>query len=119
MYFKVKTSEEVFELLKGFMPTSEESITLENALGRVLSREILSPEDLPGFERSTMDGYAIRAKDVFGATESIPVLLEVVGEVSMGKPPEISVRGGQDIHRRNVTAGRRWRGNAGILSFVR
>ncbi|MFC1535006.1 gephyrin-like molybdotransferase Glp [Thermodesulfobacteriota bacterium] len=97
MFFKVKTSEEVFEVLKDFNPIGEEEVSLEDALGRVLSKDIKSSENLPGFYRSTMDGYAVRARDTFGATESLPALLEVAGEVIMGQPPEVSVENGKAI----------------------
>jgi molybdopterin molybdotransferase len=97
LYFKVKTSEEVFEILKGFEATGEEEVLLEEASGRVLSREIMSPEDLPGFNRSSMDGYAVMAKDTYGATEGLPALLEVGGEVIMGRPPTVTVRPGMAI----------------------
>jgi len=97
VFFKVKTSEEVFEILKDFAPTGEESISLGAALGRTLSREIISPENLPGFYRSSMDGYAVRAKDTFGATESLPAFLDVVGEVLMGQVPTKVVEPGQAV----------------------
>jgi molybdopterin molybdotransferase len=65
----------------------EEMLPLENTLGRILSRDIRSPEDLPAHPRSTMDGYAVRARDTFGATESMPAYLEISGEVQMGELP--------------------------------
>ena len=97
MFFQVKTSEEVFEILKGFSPVGEESVRLDDALGRALSRNILSPEDLPGFHRSTMDGYAVKSKDTFGAAESLPAFLEVAGEVIMGQVPAVSVTPGKAV----------------------
>ncbi|MBW1805733.1 MAG: molybdopterin molybdenumtransferase MoeA, partial [Deltaproteobacteria bacterium] len=97
MFFKVKTCEEVHEILKGFSPTKEEAVTLEDSLGRVLYRNIVAREDLPGFFRSTMDGYAVRAKDTFGATESLPALLEMAGEVAMGQPPAVIAGPGQAV----------------------
>ena len=97
MYLKVKTSEEVMEILRGFGPTAGEDVSLENGPGRVLSGEIISPEDLPGFNRSSMDGYAVMAKDTFGATEALPALLEVGGEVIMGRPPDVKSVPGKAI----------------------
>ncbi|MCJ7595958.1 MAG: molybdopterin molybdotransferase MoeA [Desulfobacterales bacterium] len=97
MFFKVKTTEEVLRLLKGFSPVEMETVPLEASFGRVLGKEIVSPEDLPGFNRSSMDGYAIRAKDSFGATESLPALLEVVGEVKMGRVPTVTVGEGRAV----------------------
>jgi molybdopterin molybdotransferase len=97
LYFKLKTSEEVFEILKTFPPVKEETISLGDGLGRVLSRTVTSPEDLPGFKRSSMDGYAVRAKDTFGATESLPVLLEIGGEVIMGQIPTVKTEPGKAV----------------------
>jgi len=56
---------------------------------------IASPEDLPAFPRSTVDGYAVRAADTFGAGESLPAYLTVVGEVHMGETPTVNVGVGQ------------------------
>jgi molybdopterin molybdotransferase len=97
VFFKVKTTEEVLELVQGFQPVGEEIVSLDRAYGRVLSKDILSPEDLPGFPRTSVDGYAIRAKDSFGATESLPALLEIVGEVGMGQIPATTVGPGQAV----------------------
>ena len=95
MFFKVKTSEEVFQIIEQFGPLGEETVPLDKASGRILSRDIISPEDLPGFYRSTMDGYAVKAKDTFGATESLPAMIQVTGEVIMGQVPTEGVGPGQ------------------------
>ena len=97
MFFKVKTSEEVFEILKKFDPLGEEVLPLDACIGRIASQNIISPEDLPGFHRSTMDGYALRAKDTFGANESLPALFDIKGEVVMGQIPDTGVGPGQAI----------------------
>ncbi len=97
MFFKVKTTEEVLDLVQGFQPVGEEMVLLDKAFSRVLSKEMVCPEDLPGFPRTTVDGYAIKAKDSFGATESLPALLEIVGEVGMGHIPTVTVAAGQAV----------------------
>jgi molybdopterin molybdotransferase len=97
VYFKVKTTEEVLALVQGFQPVGEETVSLDRAHGRVLSKEILSPEDLPGFARTSVDGYAIKARDSFGATENLPALLEIAGEVGMGQIPAMTVGAGQAV----------------------
>jgi molybdopterin molybdotransferase len=96
-FFKVRSSEEVLELLKGFSPCGEETIPLAEALGRIVSLAIIAPEDLPEFSRTTMDGYAVRAKDTFGASESLPAFLEITGEVAMGQTPTGSVTAGKAV----------------------
>jgi len=97
LFFSVKTSEEVLEILKGFSPVGEETIFIGEGLNRVLSREIFSREDLPCFPRSSMDGYAVRARDTFGAAETLPAFLEVEGEVLMGRAPAGAVTQGKAI----------------------
>src|SRR5262249_27260126 len=66
-----------------------------HASGRITAAAVLAPEHLPAFPRSTMDGYAVRARDTFGASESLPAYLEVVGEVRMGQAPDITLATGQ------------------------
>lgn len=71
-----------------------ETISLAEALDRVLAAPVLSPEDLPAHARSTMDGFAVRATDTFGTSESMPGYLQITGEVRMGEPPKGEVKGG-------------------------
>ena len=63
----------------------ETQVKLENSLGMVSSRDIISGEDLPSFSRSTVDGYAVRAEDTFGATEAMPAYLNLFQEVLMSQ----------------------------------
>ena len=96
-FFKLKTPDEVFQIIDGFSPVGHEAVSLENALGRVLSRDLIAPEDLPDFFKSTMDGYAVQAGSTFGATESLPALLETAGEIAMGQAEKIGLHAGQAI----------------------
>jgi molybdopterin molybdotransferase len=64
-----------------------ETVPLAEGLDRITSEEIIAPEDLPPCDRSTMDGYAVVAADTFGASQSLPAYLNVVGEVFMGEKP--------------------------------
>jgi molybdopterin molybdotransferase len=72
-----------------------EMVPTPQALGRVTASAVLAAEHLPAFPRSTMDGYAVRARDTFGASESLPAFLEVVGEVRMGQAPDLTLTTGQ------------------------
>ncbi len=72
-----------------------ERVDTEKALGRVTAAPILAPHPLPDFRRSTVDGYAVCAADTHGASESLPIYLELVGELPMGATPEIAVSPGQ------------------------
>ncbi|MBF0565644.1 MAG: molybdopterin molybdotransferase MoeA [Nitrospirae bacterium] len=63
--------------------------------GRIIAEEITADEDLPGFPKSTMDGYAVNAKDTFGASETIPQFLKLFGQdVFMGEQPDFSLAPG-------------------------
>jgi len=86
----VVSLDEALQLLLKQLPASTARkimLPLEESLGRICAEDILSPENLPPYPRSTMDGYAVRAKDTFGATEQLPAYLEVSGEVAMGEFP--------------------------------
>lgn len=72
-----------------------ERIDAAAALGRVLAADIVAPHPLPEFERTTVDGYAVRAADTFGAADSLPAYLHLVGEVPMGAEPEFELGEGQ------------------------
>jgi len=88
--FSVLSPEEVVRIIQeAVRPLPKETVPLEEAGGRVCANEVLAPEDLPGFSRSTVDGYAVYSGDTFGASESAPALLNFAGEVRMGEeaPP--------------------------------
>jgi molybdopterin molybdotransferase len=65
-------------------PVTEE-IPAEYAPGRVLCADVIAPEDIPGFDRSVVDGFAVRAEDTTGSTEALPALLQCTGRVAMGQ----------------------------------
>jgi molybdopterin molybdotransferase len=65
----------------------ESAVSIDDSYGRVLSRDIVSPEDLPGFPRSTVDGYAVISGDTFGASEGSPAYIGVSYEILMGEEP--------------------------------
>jgi molybdopterin molybdotransferase len=96
-FFKLKPPTEVFHIIDGFSAVDAETISMEDVLGRVLSEDLTAPEDLPDFFKSTMDGYAVQTRNTFGATESMPTLLEITGEVSMGVAEKIKVESGQAV----------------------
>ena len=84
--FNVLTVQQARQTLsKHVIRREEETVPLLEGLNRVLSRDIVSLEEVPGFDRSTMDGYAVRARDIFGAAESLPAYVNIAGEVIMGR----------------------------------
>lgn len=72
-----------------------ERIAVVDALGRVLAADLAAPHDLPSFPRSTVDGYAVVARDTHGASASLPAYLDVVGEAPMGQAAVVSLDEGQ------------------------
>lgn len=96
-FFKVKSVDEVLAIINEFEPLDSEEVSLEDAHGRILKEPVISPEDLPLFSRSTMDGFAVRAKDTFGATEGLPALFSIIGEVGMGEEPDVTVSTGEAV----------------------
>ncbi|MEW6439537.1 MAG: gephyrin-like molybdotransferase Glp [bacterium] len=94
-FFRVVTPDEIFEQLASFRRVGTERVRLEDAGARVLASEVASGEDQPPWPRSTMDGYAVKAADTFGATDALPGLLSVSGRVEMGKMPGFEIRPGQ------------------------
>jgi molybdopterin molybdotransferase len=72
-------------------PQAEE-IASADSLGRVLVMPVIAATPLPPFARTTVDGYAVRARDTFGASESLPAYLALAGEVSMGSAPTLSLQ---------------------------
>ncbi|MFB6152193.1 MAG: molybdopterin biosynthesis protein, partial [Haloarculaceae archaeon] len=72
-----------------------ESVPLADARGRVLAERVDAGIDVPGFDRASMDGYAVRARDTFGAGETDPVVLPLVGSVHAGERPAVSLDAGE------------------------
>src|SRR3954468_5005783 len=96
-FFAVRT---VAETLAGFRParrTSPEPVALEDARGRVPVEPVVAGSDLPGFARSTVDGFAVRAADTYGASEGLPSYLDVAGTVAMGRAPSVDVAPGTAV----------------------
>jgi molybdopterin molybdotransferase len=96
-FFATRT---VAEALAGFRPgrrTPAEPVPVAAALHRVPAVPVTAPHALPGFARSTVDGYAVRAADTYGASEGLPGYLQVTGAVLMGAEPEVSVGPGTAV----------------------
>jgi len=94
--FTVVSPDEAFERLRARLSPDPraEHVPLEHALGRTLARSIVAGESLPAFARSAMDGYAVRARETHGASEGSPIYLRLIGEVSMGVIPEMTLAPG-------------------------
>ena len=84
-------------VLAVFGPLSPVDVDLEDALGLVAAANVDAPHDLPPFDNSSMDGYAVRCTDVARATESTPVALDLVGESKAGSPSDATVESGTAV----------------------
>ncbi|MDP3228833.1 MAG: molybdopterin biosynthesis protein, partial [Acidovorax sp.] len=96
-FFRLQTREEVLALYPRFAPVGVEEVELASAGGRVLAAAVAAPEAVPAFLRAAMDGYAVRAKDTFGAGVGAPQYLEIKGEVPMGAAPPRGVGPGEAL----------------------
>lgn len=95
-FLKVVKYEEALQKIKQYFPAAQsESIHLLQAYNRVCATTVKSPEPLPAFNRTSVDGYAVNAEDTFGCSESMPAFLELVGEVKMGEEPNLKLNPGQ------------------------
>ncbi len=72
-----------------------ETVSLSDARGRVLAERVDADLDVPGFDRASMDGYAVRGRDTFGADEADPIELDLVGAVHAGTEPDVVVGEGE------------------------
>lgn len=90
--------DEARDLLLSHLPTptvDSERIDVPSALNRILAEDIFAPHPLPDFQRTTVDGYAVRAVDTHGASDSLPAYLTLIGEVPMGDAPAFEIGPGQ------------------------
>jgi molybdenum cofactor synthesis domain-containing protein len=100
LFRKLLTFEEaqkkIDEQFKPVFLGEEETVLLE-AYNRVLNEDVVSALDIPPFNRSTVDGYAVKAEDTFEADENTPVTLKVSGAVNIGEPPNVKVGKGEAV----------------------
>lgn len=99
-FFTVLPVQEARKKLISCLPVEmrkSEQKPLLQCLGRRLARPLLAQENVPGFARSTVDGYAVRARDTFGATEGLPSFLLIAGEVWMGFAPPRGIGVGETM----------------------
>src|SRR5688572_6333014 len=79
-------------------PRGVERIPLDAALGRVLATDVLSPVDVPSFDRSNVDGFAVVAEDTFGASEGVPRIVRLADEhIHTGVVPATTIRSGEAV----------------------
>lgn len=97
-FFKVLTLAQVYELLaKQRFKLELEECFLAESLNRVLAQKIIAKEDWPLAPRSCMDGYALKAEDTFGASETNPAYVNLVGEIKIDSQPTLAIESGQCV----------------------
>lgn len=94
-FFRLQTIAEVLKLIEQFDPLANELVPVASAWNRVTAAPITAAADVPEFTRSTMDGYAVRAQDTFGAGSGNPAWLTIVGDVGMGEEARLPLAAGQ------------------------
>ncbi|MHA1754588.1 MAG: molybdopterin biosynthesis protein [Candidatus Odinarchaeia archaeon] len=99
IFRKLKPVEEVLEILFSNLPKTPfyEVIKLDDALGRIIAKDITSEVDVPGFDRASMDGYAVIAEDIFGADELSPVNLKNIGKIEASEISDLSIKNGECV----------------------
>ncbi|OIJ12600.1 molybdopterin molybdenumtransferase MoeA [Anaerobacillus alkalilacustris] len=99
-FFNVKTVEETYkqieELVKSVKETEE--IPLASSLHRIVAEDVVATESVPSFQRSTVDGYAVKAKETYGSSETLPGFLSIVGKVVMGEEVTTPLGNGEAIY---------------------
>ncbi|MGQ9720696.1 MAG: molybdopterin molybdotransferase MoeA [Candidatus Jordarchaeum sp.] len=86
-----KVNDALNRIITRIQRSEPETVPVTESLGRILYEDIYSPRNIPHFDRSAMDGYAVIAEDTFGASQHSPIKLKVIGEVRVGKPPNLKV----------------------------
>jgi molybdopterin molybdotransferase len=96
-FLNLTPPDEALELLLSQIPVNPipEGVSTDLALGRVTATPVLAPHPLPDFRRSTVDGFAVRAADTYGAGESLPAYLNMIGEVHMGQSTDLVLEAAQ------------------------
>ncbi|TWI76920.1 molybdopterin molybdochelatase [Desulfobotulus alkaliphilus] len=94
-FFSVISLEDALKLIHRFPRIQKEKISVCKCLHRIAAEDILAKETVPPFSRSTRDGFALRAKDSFGASESASPLFIIKGRVSMGEAPDFFIESGE------------------------
>lgn len=97
-FFEVTAFEKAKELIKNNMPSQllrSEKLPLDICSGKIVSQDIIANDCLPNYNRSTVDGYAVRAEDVLAASESIPSVVCLIGEIKIGEIPTASLQCGE------------------------
>src|SRR5258706_9802348 len=84
-------------ILQVIPPPTVESAPVAESAGRTLARAVLAPINIPSFDNSAMDGFAVRAEDLSGASREQPVSLNLIGEIPAGNAPSLRLGCGECV----------------------
>lgn len=99
-FLDLMTPEKFFQLLKDshpLRPVKQEMLAFIDSLHRIVAEDLFSSVDLPPFTRSTVDGFAVRAADTTGVSETLPAYLDLIGEVFIGEATQLEIKSGQAV----------------------
>src|SRR5512136_2794504 len=94
---KIEDALETILKALGKLDSSLETIPTEDSLGRILGEDVVSRFDIPSYDKSAVDGYAVMAKDTFGSSTSNPVELKIIGETAAGVSSSYHLRGKEAV----------------------
>lgn len=100
LFYDVKTVEQTKQIMKDTVfPIGDIiSVSLDEAFGYIVAEDIVAKENVPSFARSTVDGYAVCAKDTYGSSESMPSFLTITHEIEMGEEVTIPLHRGEAMY---------------------
>ncbi|MDD5007524.1 MAG: molybdopterin molybdotransferase MoeA [Syntrophorhabdaceae bacterium] len=98
-FLKAVSSQEALAIIDSFRADPvKETIGIDDALHRILAGDVVSPEDIPPFPRSLVDGFALKVKDIQGAKETNPSFLYIQGEIKIGEPADVELEDGKCVY---------------------
>jgi molybdopterin molybdotransferase len=98
-FLTVVSVDEAIQTLCSLAPRpSQETVALTHSLERVLAEDACADRDIPEFDRSTVDGFAVHARDTLGASDSLPALLKFRGRIPMGAPPSLAIEADECVY---------------------
>ena len=93
----IKVDEARKIILEKIKVQGTEKVSISEALGRILSEDIIARRNNPPMDNSAMDGYALKAKDIELATSENPIKLEIIEDLAAGYSPKMTIQSGQAV----------------------
>jgi len=97
-FLDLKSIEQFWKIVEkklGIKPNKKEMISFKESINRILAQDIKATENLPAFDRSTVDGYAVKSQDIQGVSQSLPTYLNLIGSIKMGEKADLEIEDGQ------------------------